>query len=122
MSGIVTGSIIHIHRARTIIVDASGLITASGLGSGLYSSQHYSLFIFLILLFKSHHFVSFEGHCTKYSSFRKSLWFYVYDSNHPKFVYFQVAVKVLEKETILMELAVVPGMEDEGAQDVSMGL
>ncbi|XP_050220604.1 uncharacterized protein LOC126670974 isoform X3 [Mercurialis annua] len=32
VSGIVKGSIIHIHRARTIIVDTSGFITASGLG------------------------------------------------------------------------------------------
>ncbi|KAG8634220.1 uncharacterized protein LOC110604465 isoform X1 [Manihot esculenta] len=32
VSGIVKGSIIHIHRARTIIVDTSGLITSSGLG------------------------------------------------------------------------------------------
>lgn len=34
----------------------------------------------------------------------------------------QVAVKVLEKEIILMELAVELVMEDEGVQDILMGL
>ncbi|KAJ4846828.1 hypothetical protein Tsubulata_004625 [Turnera subulata] len=32
VSGIIRGSIIHIHRSRTIIIDTDGLITASGLG------------------------------------------------------------------------------------------
>ncbi|KAH8513976.1 hypothetical protein H0E87_007007, partial [Populus deltoides] len=45
VNGIVKGSIIHIHRARTIIIDADGLITASELGSKEYS-QHYSIAFF----------------------------------------------------------------------------
>lgn len=44
VNGIVRGSIIHIHRARTVIVDANGMITASelgcrnGIGKGNYSN------------------------------------------------------------------------------------
>lgn len=37
VDGIVKGSVIHIHRARTIIVNNNGLITASELGKGVYS-------------------------------------------------------------------------------------
>lgn len=33
MSGTVKGSIIHINRARTVIIDTDGLITASNLGN-----------------------------------------------------------------------------------------
>ena len=32
VNGIMKGSIIHIHRARTVIVDSDGMITASELG------------------------------------------------------------------------------------------
>lgn len=32
MSGVIKGSIVHIHRARTVIVDTVGMITASELG------------------------------------------------------------------------------------------
>lgn len=32
VNGIMKGSIIHIHRARTVIVDTDGMITASELG------------------------------------------------------------------------------------------
>ncbi|KAJ6933049.1 hypothetical protein NC651_008463 [Populus alba x Populus x berolinensis] len=43
VNGIVKGSIIHIHRARTIIIDADGLITASELGcSGGIGKGNYS--------------------------------------------------------------------------------
>lgn len=53
MSGIVKGSIIHIHRARTIIVDTSGLITSSGLGRefflALLSLSSLPLFFFVFL-------------------------------------------------------------------------
>ncbi|GKV10746.1 hypothetical protein SLEP1_g22067 [Rubroshorea leprosula] len=44
VNGIMKGSIIHIHRARTVIIDADGLITASelgcskGIGKGNYSN------------------------------------------------------------------------------------
>jgi len=33
VNGIMMGSIIHIHRARTVIVDTDGMITASELGN-----------------------------------------------------------------------------------------
>jgi len=33
VNGIMKGSIIHIHRARTVIVDTDGMITASELGN-----------------------------------------------------------------------------------------
>lgn len=36
MSGVVKGSIVHIHRARTVIVDSVGMITASELGIYVY--------------------------------------------------------------------------------------
>ncbi|KAL5748335.1 hypothetical protein ACOSQ2_025632 [Xanthoceras sorbifolium] len=42
--GLIKGSIIHIHRARTVIIDTDGLITASelgcseGIGKGIYSN------------------------------------------------------------------------------------
>nr|TKS02571.1 uncharacterized protein D5086_0000162750 [Populus alba] len=43
VNGIVKGSIIHIHRARTIIIDVDGLITASELGcSGGIGKGNYS--------------------------------------------------------------------------------
>ncbi|GFP99148.1 hypothetical protein PHJA_002058700 [Phtheirospermum japonicum] len=32
VNGVIKGSIVHIHRARTVIVDSDGIITASGLG------------------------------------------------------------------------------------------
>lgn len=32
MNGVMRGSIVHIHRARTVIVDSDGMITASELG------------------------------------------------------------------------------------------
>lgn len=44
VSGVIKGSIIHIHRARTVVVDADGMITASelgcsnGVGRGNYSN------------------------------------------------------------------------------------
>lgn len=33
VSGVIKGSIVHIHRARTVIVDTVGMITASELGT-----------------------------------------------------------------------------------------
>lgn len=56
MNGIVKGSIIHIHRARTIIVDTDGLITASELGrrrvfpAFFFSFCHVLLLVFLMLV------------------------------------------------------------------------
>lgn len=35
MSGVMKGSIIHIHRARSITVDGDGLISASELGNSV---------------------------------------------------------------------------------------
>lgn len=32
VNGLVKGSIVHIHRARTVIIDTNGTVTASGLG------------------------------------------------------------------------------------------
>lgn len=32
VNGLIRGSIIHIHRARTVIIDTGGVITASELG------------------------------------------------------------------------------------------
>jgi uncharacterized membrane protein YgcG len=64
VNGIVKGSIIHIHRARTIIIDADGLITASELGSKEYS-QHYSIAFFgwcmIIVLIELLFFKSIPG-------------------------------------------------------------
>ena len=45
VTGIMKGSIIHIHRARTVIVDTDGMITASELGnllSALFNVFHAS--------------------------------------------------------------------------------
>lgn len=39
MNGLIKGSIVHFHRARTVIVDTDGMITASELGNG-YSTWH----------------------------------------------------------------------------------
>lgn len=39
MSGVIKGSIVHIHRARTVIVDTVGMITASELGIYLLQSD-----------------------------------------------------------------------------------
>lgn len=38
MNGVIKGSVVHIHRARTIIVDFDGMITASELGIYLVQS------------------------------------------------------------------------------------
>lgn len=35
MNGVIKGSIVHIQRARTVIVDSDGMITASELGTSL---------------------------------------------------------------------------------------
>lgn len=40
MSGVIKGSIIHIHRARTVIVDSVGMITASELGISFTICYH----------------------------------------------------------------------------------
>lgn len=93
MDGTVKGSIIHIHRARTVIIDSYGLITASNLGN----------FIIEIIL-RQH------GTC-----------FHLLIVESEEALFFQVAVKVLERETIQMELVVVLGMGVEGALDISMG-
>lgn len=37
VNGLIRGSIIHIHRARTVIIDTDGMITASELGKKVYS-------------------------------------------------------------------------------------
>ena len=39
VNGIIKGSIIHIHRARTVTIDADGMITASELGNREYNQQ-----------------------------------------------------------------------------------
>ena len=36
MNGLIRGSIIHIHRARTVIIDTGGVMTASELGKRVY--------------------------------------------------------------------------------------
>lgn len=45
MNGVIKGSIIHIHRARTVVVDSDGMITASELGT---LSRHNLGFIFIL--------------------------------------------------------------------------
>jgi hypothetical protein len=40
VNGLIRGSIIHIHRARTVIIDTGGMITASELGKKVYSKYH----------------------------------------------------------------------------------
>lgn len=44
------GSIIHIHRARTVVVDTDGMITASELGNYFFSLQNH---VFLVTFFTS---------------------------------------------------------------------
>lgn len=44
--GIIKGSVVHIHRARTIIVDTKGTITASELGNNLDSCLSNDLIFF----------------------------------------------------------------------------
>lgn len=39
MNGLIKGSVIHIHRARTVIVDTNGRITASEFGNRGFSLQ-----------------------------------------------------------------------------------
>jgi hypothetical protein len=51
VNGIIKGSIIHIHRARTIIIDTDGLITASELGR---ESNSVIVFLFLAALFREY--------------------------------------------------------------------
>lgn len=89
MSGLVRGSVIHIHRARTVIIGSNGLITASELGNNIVECTIQILHTFQLLIRKA------------------SL--------------FQAAVKVLGRETIQMELEVVPDTGEEGALDFSMG-
>ena len=39
MSGLLKGSVIHIHRARTVIIGTKGLVTASELGNGITNAS-----------------------------------------------------------------------------------
>lgn len=50
MSGVVKGSIVHIHRARTVIVDSVGMITASELGIYVYIYIFYNLVACYLLI------------------------------------------------------------------------
>ena len=41
MDGVIRGSIVHIHRARTVTIKAGGLITASGRGDILIDPVYH---------------------------------------------------------------------------------
>jgi len=46
VSGVIKGSIIHFHRARTIVVDAGGMVTTSELGNkGLHCFPFYLIVV-----------------------------------------------------------------------------
>lgn len=58
MNGLIKGSIIHIHRARTVIIDTGGVMTASELGKRVPRINVFRCCLLPILfvpLFQGHH-------------------------------------------------------------------
>lgn len=61
MNGVIKGSIVHIHRARTVIIDTDGMITASELG--IHAGQHLVVLNVAVLLISAFIFNAHSIHC-----------------------------------------------------------